>query len=335
MSSYPTSSSASGIWNIGDISLYIQDGAWPTPLIGDLGVFAGGDTGSRVNVIDYVIITTLGNATDFGDLSVPLFGPGGLGSNTRGIIAGGGNAANTGVNTIQYITYQSKGNTTNFGYLNSGARVNRPGTFSNSTRGNIGGGERAATTYPLTNVIYYITIATTGNASDFGDLISAGYVLSGTASSTRGVFAGGTVPGGKTNVIQYVTIASTGNALDFGDLTTVRSRVNNGQVSSGTRGVFAGGLNVSDLSSNTIDFITIATTGNATDFGDLIADTSSTLGSGSNSTRGVFSGGNIPSYSNVIQYITIASAGNALDFGDLTVGRIYAGGLSNANGGLS
>lgn len=334
MSSYPTSSSASGIWQLGDIPLYIQDGAWPTPLIGNLGVFAGGLNPARVNVIDYVIITTLGNAIDFGDLSVPLFGVGGLGSSTRGIMAGGGDAANTGVNTIQYITYQSKGNTTNFGTLNSGARVNTPGTFSNSTRGVVGGGEGAAPTYLVTNIIDFVTIATTGNASDFGDLISAGYSFGGTASSTRGVFAGGAVPG-KTNVIQYVTIASTGNALDFGDLTTVRSRVNNGQVSSGTRGVFAGGLNVSDLSSNTIDFITIATTGNATDFGDLIADTSSTLGSGSNSTRGVFSGGNIPSNSNVIQYITIASAGNALDFGDLTLGRIYIGGLSNANGALS
>jgi len=333
MSSYPTSTSASGIWQLGDIPLFIQDGAWPTPLIGDLAVFAGGANPATVNVMDYVIITTLGNAIDFGDLSVPLFGVGGLGSSTRGIIAGGGNTANNGVNTIQYITYQSKGNTTNFGTLNSGARVNNTGTFSNSTRGVIGGGEGASPTYPLTNIIDFITIATTGNASDFGDLISAGYTLGGTASSTRGVFAGGTVPGGKTNVIQYVTIASTGNALDFGDLTTVRSRVNNGQVSSGTRGVFAGGLNVSDLSSNTIDFITIASSGDATDFGYLIADTSSTLGSGSNSTRGVFGGGN--SNSNVIQYITIATAGNALDFGDLTVGRTYPGGLSNANGALS
>jgi hypothetical protein len=335
MSSYPTQSSASGIWNIGDISLFIQDGAWPTPLIGDLGVFAGGGTGTNTNIIDYVIITTLGNAIDFGDLSVPLFGAGGLGSNTRGIIAGGGNSANTGVNTIQYITYSSKGNTTNFGTLNSGARVNNTGTFSNSTRGIIGGGEGAAPTYPLTNIIDYITIASIGNASDFGDLSGTRYTMGGTASSTRGVFAGGTVPGGKTNVIEYVTIATTGNATDFGDLTTVRSRVNNGQVSSGTRGVFAGGLNVSDLSSNTIDFITIASAGDATDFGDLTAATSSTLGSGSNSTRGVFSGGNIPSNSNVIQYITIATAGNAIDFGDLTLGRIYLGGLSNANGALS
>jgi hypothetical protein len=335
MSSYPTSSSASGIWQLGDISLYIQDGAWPTPLFGDLGVFAGGDTPAKSNVIDYVIITSLGNAADFGDLNVGLDAIGGFGSNTRGIIAGGGNTAATGVNTIQYITYASKGNTTNFGNLNSNARVNGNGALSNSTRGIVAGGEGAAPTYPLTNVIDFVTIATTGNATDFGDLLSAAYVMGGTASSTRGVFAGGATPGGQTNVIQYITIASAGNTTDFGDLTTTtRSRVSSGVVSSGTRGVFAGG-NVGPLASNVIDFITIASEGNATGFGDLLATTASTLGAGSNSTRGVFGGGNNPAVNNVIQYLTIATTGNTLDFGDLTVARFYVGGLSNANGALS
>lgn len=318
------------IWNLKQVYNARLGNNWPAP-VGDLGVFAGGLTPAKVNVIDYVIITSLGNAVDFGDLDVPLMQVGGLGSNTRGIIAGGGNTAEDGVNTIQYITYTSKGNTTNFGTLNSGTRVNGTGTFSNSTRGVIGGGEGAAPTYPLTNIIDFITIATTGNASDFGDLLAATYAMGGTASSTRGVFAGGnTLP--QTNVIQYITIASAGNAQDFGDLTTTnRNRVSNGVVSSGTRGVFAGGI-VGPTASNVIDYITIATIGNATDFGDLIETTTNSIGAGSNSTRGVFGGG--ASNSNVIQYITIASAGNAIDFGDLTLGRIYVGGLSNANGAL-
>ena len=334
MSSYPTQSSASGIWNIGDISLFIQDGAWPTPLFGDLGVFAGGLTPAKTNVIDYVIITSLGNAIDFGDLNVAIHGAGGFGSNTRGIIAGGTNAADTGVNTIQYITYASKGNTTNFGTLSSGARVNSPGTFSNSTRGISGGGEGVGPTYPITNVVDFVTIATTGNATDFGDLLGATYALSGTASSTRGVFAGGNTPGGQTNVIQFVTIASIGNTTDFGDLTNARMRVNNGQVCSGTRGVFAGGR-AGPAASNTIDFITIASAGNATAFGDLTNVTDATLGSGSNTTRGVFGGNLTPTITNIISYITIATAGNAIDFGDLTISRAYVGGLSNANGALS
>jgi hypothetical protein len=41
------------------------------------------------------------------------------------------------------------------------------------------------------------------------------------SSTTRGVFAGGSLGPARTNVIQYVTIASTGNATDFGDQTIV------------------------------------------------------------------------------------------------------------------
>jgi hypothetical protein len=69
------------------------------------------------------------------------------------------------------------------------------------------------------NTIQYITIATTGNATDFGDLTVGRRQVSGCSSSLRGVFAGGF---NGLNVIDYVTIASTGNATDFGDLTTGR-----------------------------------------------------------------------------------------------------------------
>jgi FlaG/FlaF family flagellin (archaellin) len=48
-----------------------NEGYYP---VGDRGIFAGGSTGSTTNVIDYVTITTTGNATDFGDLSVARTG---------------------------------------------------------------------------------------------------------------------------------------------------------------------------------------------------------------------------------------------------------------------
>ena len=68
---------------------------------------------------------------------------------------------------------------------------------------------------PELNTIDYITIATTGNASDFGDLTSARRFPGALASSTRGVFGSGL----SDNVMDYVTISSTGNAFDFGDRT--------------------------------------------------------------------------------------------------------------------
>ena len=85
------------------------------------------------------------------------------------------------------------------------------------------------------------------------------------------------------------------------------------------RGVFAGGY--ADNSSNVIDYIQIATDGNATDFGDLTRTTAFYPGSTSSSTRGVFSGGfnGGSTHTNIIDYITIASTGDATDFGDLSV----------------
>jgi hypothetical protein len=54
-------------------------------------------------------------------------------------------------------------------------------------RGVFGGGN------PTSNVMDYITIPTTGNATDFGDLTAARYGLAGASSGFRGVF-GGAIP---------------------------------------------------------------------------------------------------------------------------------------------
>lgn len=80
----------------------------------------------------------------------------------------------------------------------------------------------------------YVTIGSTGNATDFGDLTVARQYPSGLASSTRGCFGGGS-PG--VNTIDYVTIASTSNATDFGDLTVARSQ-SYGGMSNNTRVYF-------------------------------------------------------------------------------------------------
>ena len=196
-----------------------------------------------------------------------------------------------------------------------------------SNRGVFGGGYSVPTTY---NIIDYITIASTGNATDFGDLTVVRYRLAACSSSTRGVFGGGATPS-ISNVIDYITITTTGNAIDFGDLTVIRSNISG--CSSSTRGIFGGGFNQlpgfgQDV--NIIDYITIASIGNALDFGDLTQSRFG-LGACSSSTRGVFGGGfSYPGvYHNIIDYITIASTGNATDFGDLTVARYSLAACSN------
>tara|TARA_R110002153_G_scaffold63260_2_gene169889 strand:+ start:22 stop:453 length:432 start_codon:yes stop_codon:yes gene_type:complete len=113
------------------------------------------------------------------------------------------------------------------------------------------------------NTIDYITTASTGNATDFGDIEVAKSAHGGCSSGTRGVAAGGNLGDG--NKIEYMTIASAGNTTDFGDLTSV-SEDSSGGTSNKTRGLFAKGGTPSK--SATIDYITIASTGNAADFGD-------------------------------------------------------------------
>ena len=97
----------------------------------------------------------------------------------------------------------------------------------------------------------------------------------------------------------------------------------------GGRGVFAGGYNGSGLDS--MDYITIATTGTVTDFGNL---TSSRYGIGSvaNTLRGVFAGGQ--SSSTVMDFITPATTGNATTFGTLNRTQSYGmmGGASETTG---
>ena len=101
---------------------------------------------------------------------------------------------------------------------------------------------------------------------------------------------------------------------------------------SDTRGIISGGLSPS--LTNVIQYITIASTGNATDFGDLtVARTA--CGSNTNNVRSINSGGYISSNSNVIDYVTIAATGNAQDFGDLISAAEVYNTMSNGHGGLS
>ena len=95
-------------------------------------------------------------------------------------------------------------------------------------RGTWGGGDASPD-----NVIDYVAIDTTGNATDFGDLTQARGSVSACSNGLRGCYGGGYTSGGVTT-IDYITITTTGNATDFGDLA---DRWNTGCVSDGLRGV--------------------------------------------------------------------------------------------------
>ena len=126
--------------------------------------------------------------------------------------------------------------------------------------------------------------------------------------------------------------------MDFGDISSARYYCQG--LSSSTRGVVAGGQNPSSSTMNNIEYITIASTGDATDFGDLVT-ASQLAGSsgGSNKIRGVFIGGGAhPTYYNAMEFITIATTGNSSDFGDFSTGAGTPYGsvaASDSHGGLS
>ena len=296
----------------------------PTLDGGVRGVFGGGYQPSEKDVIDFVTISTAGNATDFGNLTEARGSFDASGSRTRGFWFGGENPA---TDRIDFITFSSTGDATDFGNLT----VARFGTTagSNETRAVIAGGN-----YPKTNVIDYVTMSSAGDAVDFGDLIVGMRRSNAGNSPTRVIFYGGSdSPASNANTqIQFVTTATLGNSQDFGEPFSGGYSRSKGVICSSTRALFAG----NDVpESNIIESITMSTLGNGIAFGDL--PVSGTACGGrlgcSSVTRGLSAGGQSP-FPNTIDYVSISTGGTAVDFGDLTVSRAFAAGCSNGHGGL-
>ena len=291
------------------------------------GVISGGRNRSTM---EFINIQSQGNSQQFGD-SVTGDGIEGfaVGSSTRGLFSGPQSPLS---NVIEFITFATQSNGTDFGDTTS-ARRSGAGA-GNETRGLFAGGiVEASSPYGGTNITDFVTIATAGNATDFGDLNTVNEQAAPNADTTRVVIAGGTISGGNSvNNIDFFTIATTGNATDFGDMTTAHG-AGAGGASSSTRGLIAGGVSPDKL--NTIQFITIQTTGNSSEYGDLTSARGYPSGM-SNSIRGVFAGGYEPTQVNTIDFVNIATTSNAIDFGDLSLGvNFVTQATSDSHGGLS
>jgi hypothetical protein len=296
------------------------------------GGYDGGSPGREVQ-IQYLNISSAGNTVDFGDLTQGRSDLGAFSSSTRGVFAGGfPDGAYS--DTLDFVTIASTGDATDFGNLTLARQP--PAGCSNSTRGLVGGGfGNPGPGNTDLDIIDYVTIASTGDAVDFGNLTLGRRAPGALSSPVRGIWAGGMgeSPAVSQDEIDFVTIATLGNAQDFGDLTAAK-RGPSGS-SNSTRGIFAGGRESPSPNNfrNDIDYITIASRGNAVQFGDLTT-TRSNVTSCSSSTRGVFAGGYNPTRVNTIEYVEFATEGDAVDFGDLLSVLEVAGGCSNAHGGL-
>jgi len=303
------------------VTLSAEDST-PAAFMGDRGVFANGRalSSTKVDTIDYINITTTGNATDFGDTSYGTSwkNPGGASNGTRGVFSGG-EVQSSQSNTIHYVTISTTGDSTDFGDLTPSATMEIAGS-SDGTYGLFWQGRSHQ------GSIDYVTIATTANASDFGDATYSAYNSAAASGKTRnfgfGIYAQQASNNGRT--IEYVTVQTPGNATDFGDLTSASDK--GSSASDNNRSVMALGIDYitgSVVYSNVLNYITHDTTGNATDFGDLTVGKMGTMGC-SNATRGIFASGSNPSGRvSSIDYITIQTTGNAADFGDITVARYH------------
>ena len=151
---------------------------------------------------------------------------------------------------------------------------------------------------------------------------------------TRGLWAGGEIPGGRVNVIQFVNIETTGDTVDFGDASYTLS--GHTAFSSRTRGLIMGGALGPQPTNyaNTIEFVTMSSQGNTVDFGDSITNTAQRASLAS-STRGVMIGGLLGGAQyNIMDYVTIAQTGNGIDFGDLPVANNGGHALSSPTRGI-
>ena len=302
---------------------------------GNRGLLGGGYSPTPNNAnrdyIDQINIDTTGNAIDFGNLTVSRRpGQNAAGSRTRAIWMGG-RASPVNHNVIDFVTISSTGNASDFGDLQEGR-----GSFavvSSSTRGicALGSKTESPSDAAHTNTIEFVTIASTGDALDFGDGLTNAFKPTGAQSQTRGLFMGGYTPT-EINTIQFITMSTLGNSSDFGDLTSTRRAAAGGGNS--VRAICAGGERYpSSLAVQTIDFVTIATLGNSIEFGDSVTGIGRG-GSVNSPTRMVYNTGNYNSSPSGLEYIQIMTTGDSNTFGDLANGRWGPAGTSNGHGGL-
>ena len=344
----PVNVNVSGTWK--DAVPYINvSGVWKQAeavYVCDINAASSETTRGVINYLatyDYITIATTGNATDFGNSIGGSDQRSSCSSSTRGLFAGG-----TG-NNITYVTIATTGNDVDFGDCidsdtdGEGVSNNIKGIFQSFWYGD------------GVVVLQDVTIATTGNASTFAHLAYLDPCTACCASTTRGVLTGRSPAGTDISTypvapfdyshyyrkIEYFQFATRVNAYSFGDLIEY-GRYQGGACASQTRGIFFGGYrgvtvggeSTEDVTWNSIEYVTIATTGNGTDFGDLISRLRYTQGSCGSLTRGVCIGGRYGTTTNIMQYVTIATTGSATDFGDLQSSAFYSwSSCSDGNGG--
>lgn len=232
----------------------------------------GSNNWSATNQAQYITFATIGSAGDFCDMIGQADDRYSCSDGNRGICSGGGQDKIS----IEYTEISTKSNGADFGDLNEN-RAGHCSTNDDTYAVNWGSSENNGRTN-----LDYITIQTTGNATNFGNTMewsnndgnqggAVRYLMQGLSSDQgRGIAGGGHKQTGNnvqfSTQIEYIVHTTTGNGQDFGDLTVGGNTLTKGNVANSTRGVFCTG---SDNRTKLMDYITFDTAGNATTFGSL------------------------------------------------------------------
>ena len=342
---------------------------------GNRGIYMSGTNGVYYADIDYWDMVTAGTTSKFGDMQ-PGYATysGAASSNTRAVLMGGtGNAtsysdtyAGYGLDEIAYITCATPSNSSSFGSLprRTGApAVEGDGTYAVCA----GGGTLAPSNQASTDVdvatMEYVTIASTSNSTAYGNLTLARAYAAAASNGTTMVIGGGyysqhsSAPGGLQynyyDRIDSHIVANQTSCSDFGNLATSKVFLAAAGTGAGDIALFMGGKDtgspssgssyISGTTSERIEYITVSSPGNSTDFGDLRGGFAGSTPSGesftsacANANKAHFCGGQSGrTGSNAaideIQEVTMSTPGNAILFGNLRHNK-YAG---NATSGGS
>lgn len=312
--------------------------------LGDRGIFAqtlGTQETPTLSTIRYINIPTGGNQNTFGTMPYSTnsieedLGEDSASNGTRGLLnAPYGDAFATN-SKIQYITIATASNSSYFGELlttgtGDGGRVVNRGAINGATKAAFVGGSRTIVkTYYTYNTASYVTINTQSNSNAQANLTKTRSFVATVSGKTRGVLAGGrrtlTTTGDSVwtdlSDMEYMITDTQSSGVNFGQMQNIKYWATG--TSDESRGIIFRGAYIGTdgfaAAHNTIEYITIDTTGNSFIFGNLtLAAAALRSGSCSNGNRAVVVASDVfgDQTSNFVDYVVIQTTGNALDFGD-------------------
>jgi hypothetical protein len=297
-----------------------------TAMYGDRGLFAGGTgtTTSKTSAVEYIDITTPGNAASFGTLNTSIARGARATNGTIAIFYDEEPSLNT--NRKNYMTIPGNpGGVTASEAGNLSVDREESGCAWDGTYGTIAGGDPVPdSNYVTLQSIEYITIATQSDGQTFANLSGTTGNLAGTSDGTNAYYFGGynyeVTSNWVNNRIETLVITTLGQQTNFGNL--ANERQSHSAVGNETYGVIAGGgPGGTQTPNSTMERIAYATQTTATSFGSLSSGAKWKKGGLGNDTYAIFAGGYTlgpDTYYVNMDTVTINGSGGSSNFGNLT-----------------